>query len=84
MHTDQRKPAGDWHPATGHTDGAMVPAPDADVLKEVNTLRAQLALRGHSLHVTAHGYSVERWGLTRDLATLDDVRAFLAQIGGAA
>ncbi len=57
--------------------------------KEFSNLRAQLALRGHGLHRTDPGdgpvsYYSERWGLVRYLHTLDDVRAFLAQIGGAA
>lgn len=84
MHTDKRKPAGDWNPATGHTDDAIVPANAGDALKSVEALRTELALRGHTLRIMAFGYSVERWGLRRELATVDDVRAFLAQIGGAA
>ena len=57
--------------------------------KEFSTLRAQFALHGHGLHRTtaatgeATFYS-EKWGMVRFLATLDDVRQFLAQIGGAA
>lgn len=65
------------------TDRRVI-AQAAAVLKDVETLRAQFALRGHGLHQSGTGYYVERWGMVRDLPTLEDVRKFLAQIGGAA
>ena len=82
MHTDKEEPAGDWHPATGHTDGDSIPAGVAAVAKHLETLRAKFALRGHELHVTPTGYFVTRWSLTRELPTMADVHAFLTQIGG--
>lgn len=84
MHTDEKKPAGDWHPEVGHTDNGSIPALQSNVAKELATVQAQFALRGHELHRAADGFYVTRWGLTRTLPTLADVRAFLAQIGGAA
>ena len=62
------------------------PAPDNDGKLFAN-LRAAFALRGHCLHSTlsddgTQSFYAERWGLVRHLATLDDVRRFLAQIGG--
>ena len=57
--------------------------------KQFATLRAQFALRGHTLQQSRAGdgpgpvsYLAERWGLVRYLPTLDDARRFLAQIGG--
>lgn len=54
--------------------------------KEFASLRAHAALRGHALHRSnpADGptrYWVSRWGMTRELTTLQDVRDFLRQIG---
>ena len=81
-------PTGDGHPTAGHTindlDFPTAECPD----KAFCSLRAELALRGHSLYRSNPGdgpvtYWVERWGLLRHLATLDDVREFLARIGGA-
>ncbi len=51
------------------------------------TLRAQFAMRGHSLHRTDPSdgpvtYWAERWGLVRYLPTLADAQHFLVQIGG--
>jgi hypothetical protein len=59
-----------------------------DDQKQFTTLRARLAMQGHSLHRTspdndAVAYYVERWGLVRHLPTLDDVARFLVQTGGA-
>lgn len=61
--------------------------PGAD--KAFCNLRAMLALKGHSLTRTdrADGvvtYHASRWGLVRALGNLDEVQAFLVQIGGAA
>lgn len=51
-------------------------------------LRARFALVGHQLHRTNAEdgqvrYFSTRWGMTRELGTLDEARAFLGQIGGA-
>jgi hypothetical protein len=59
---------------------------DATADKEFASLRAHAALRGHELHRSnpADGptrYWVSRWGLTRELPSIQDVRAFLRQIG---
>jgi len=71
-----------------HTNGTNFPTAEAQG-KELATLRAQFALMGHTLqcnhraddlHVT---YWVSKWGQARAFSTLHDVRAFLAQIGGA-
>jgi len=57
--------------------------------KQFATLQAAFALRGHRLERTFHGadtaptFYSERWGVVRHLPTLEDVRRFLAQIGGA-
>jgi hypothetical protein len=55
--------------------------------KAFKTMAATLVLQGHALtrgnpsdgHVT---YCVTRWGHVRHLPTLDDVKAFVYQIGG--
>ncbi len=62
---------------------------NATAEKDFATLRAQFALRGHTLHRTSPddgpvSYLAERWGLARYLHTLDDAQRFLVQIGGAA
>lgn len=54
--------------------------------KHFATLQASLALRGFTLTCTdsASGpvvYTVVRWGLTRDLATLEDLAAFADRVG---
>lgn len=64
----------------------MQQAHDATADKEFATLRAQAALRGHELHRSnpADGptrYWASRWGMTRELPSIQDVRAFLRQIG---
>lgn len=90
MHTDKKLPAGDGNPTAGHTDAAIVAPTTAPVVltdKEFATLQAQFALHGHTLHRQGSGEAsgglyVARWGLVRDLATPDDARRFLEQIGG--
>ena len=89
MHTDEKMPAGDGNPTAGHTDAAIVAPTGPSVFlsdKEFATLQAQFAIHGHTLHRDggdgAGGLYVERWGLVRALATADDARRFLAQIGG--
>ncbi len=60
----------------------------ADDGKRFATLRAYLALKGHSLHRTAAGdgpvcFYVTRWGMARELRDLAAVARFLDQVGGA-
>lgn len=54
--------------------------------KQLATLRARFALLGHSLEASErYGrqiYVAGRWGLTRELETLEDVERLLQQIGG--
>lgn len=87
MSTDNmKKPTGDANHPAGSTDRASVfDTPTTD--KEFFNLRARAAMRGHELHRSnpADGparYWASRWGLARDLRTLQEVREFLAQIGG--
>ena len=57
--------------------------------KVIATLRAQFALRGHTLQINRRAddgrttYSVSRWGQSRCFSHVHDLRAFLNQIGGA-
>ena len=71
----------------GFAGGGMTHTTDHE--KQFATLRAQFAMQGHTLLRTspidgAVTYYAQRWGLVRNLPTLDDARRFLAQIGGAA
>jgi hypothetical protein len=67
------------------TDSADCAEPCASVQtpeKRFESLRAQLAMRGHELYATAGGiYIVRRWGLCRDLTSLDAVENFAQQVG---
>jgi hypothetical protein len=72
--------------AENSNDDCRMPEPER---KAFATLQAEFALLGHSLFrncpVDRPGwFTVTRWGLARDLCTLDEVRGFLRQIGGAA
>ena len=53
--------------------------------KRLRTLKAEFALRGHSLHVDHRAgrelFVVSRWGQSRTFSHLGDVEAFLRQIG---
>jgi hypothetical protein len=54
--------------------------------KAFQTLRARLARAGHALSRTdaddgARSYFVSRWGMVRELRTLDDVQRFAEQVG---
>lgn len=87
MSTDaMKKPAGDGNPTAGDTDRQNVAhAPPGD--KEFSTLRAMAAMRGHQLHRSNPtdgpvAYWATRWGIARELPTIEDVRAFVRQIGG--
>lgn len=44
-------------------------------------LRAALAQRGHELHATADGYTVRRWGLSKELNDLDEAEEFARAVG---
>jgi hypothetical protein len=86
MRTGKKMPAGNWHSTAGGTDTRIVGAGQAPG-KEFATLQARAALVGHALHqiITADGetrYLASRWGLTRELPTIEDVRQFVEQIGG--
>lgn len=56
--------------------------------KELDSLKAQFAFKGHELYVVTKGeasyYEVRRWGQCRTCSTLHDLQGFLAQIGGVA
>ena len=63
-------------------------ASDAREGKAFLTLRAQLALKGHSLSRTPADdgrvrYYASRWGMVRELNDLAAVAQFLEQVGGA-
>ncbi len=54
--------------------------------KRFSTLRAQLALAGHALSRSdasdgKRAYDVSKWGMVRELRTLDDVQRFAEQVG---
>ena len=50
--------------------------------KAFTTLQAQAALAGCELHaLAAGGFLLSRWGLTRELRSIDEVRQMLAQMG---
>lgn len=58
----------------------------ADYCKRFATLRAQLALKGHSLSRTHADdgpvcFHVNRWGMVRELRDIAAVRAFAQQVG---
>jgi len=56
--------------------------------KTYSTLQAKFALQGHALshslqsEIDQSTYIVERWGQARFFSNLQDVTAFLTQIGG--
>ena len=61
-------------------------APQAKATR-LDALRAQFALAGHTLVASTRSDGTPclvatRWGLTRELADLDEAQAFLRQIGG--
>jgi hypothetical protein len=50
--------------------------------KRFRTLQAKAALCGCELHALATGgFLLTRWGLTRELRSIDEVAQLLAQIG---
>ena len=53
-------------------------------------LKTQFAKHGHTLHRSGSGddpnpgsYMAEKWGMARNLPTLDDAAKFLIQVAGA-
>jgi hypothetical protein len=57
--------------------------------KRFATLRAQAAIAGHELRREPSGdsawlYVIRRWGLRRELASLDDLAAWLDRVTGVA
>ena len=56
--------------------------------KRLDTLRAQFALAGHTLHTLSRAdddrvtYIVSRWGQSRAFTHMHDLESFLVQIGG--
>ena len=86
QHAPKIKAAGGFHTTTATAindlDYPTGERPD----KAFNTLRAALALQGHSLYRTDPKdgpvtYWAERWGLVRYLPTIDTVRQFLDALG---
>lgn len=76
-------------PSTALTKSNTATLSPADALgKPYATLQAQFALLGHSLQHTRRAddgkitYVVSRWNQARFFSHLNDVRAFLTQIGG--
>jgi hypothetical protein len=72
-------------PSQAATDSILQPAHPGNIddAKRFATLRAQFALKGHTLYRCGpDAYLAEKWGLVRHLSTLDDCERFLAQIGG--
>lgn len=54
--------------------------------KRVTTLQAQFALKGFSMCILSDAfgrplYSVSRWGMVRDFATVDELERFAVQVG---
>jgi hypothetical protein len=73
-------PAANRAEGSGQSD-AIVPQSRC-AQKRFATLRAHAALRGIALYRADDGfYIASRWGLFRELPTLDDVARFLAQQG---
>ncbi|WP_218510850.1 hypothetical protein [Variovorax sp. dw_308] len=62
-------------------------APDASTVnvdKGLATLKAELALRGFSVHDTVtDGWLVARWNLSHFCTRIEDLEAFLRRVGGA-
>ncbi|NIC41841.1 hypothetical protein [Aquabacterium sp. A08] len=86
--TPKEKPAGDCNPTAGTINDLDFPTGQRP-RKAFETLRAAFAIQGHALHRTDPtdgpvAYWVERWGMVRNLSTLDDALEFLKQIGGRA
>ena len=82
-------PGGTGHNANVKTDTATLPPAQkiGNVQKQLATLHARCALAGVTLHQIEndHGktvYIVSKWALTRELADLDAVSAWLEKVTG--
>lgn len=82
-------PSGDGQNANLKTDTATLPPAQkiGNTQKQLATLRARCALAGVTLHQIEndHGktvYIVSKWALTRELADLDAVSAWLEKVTG--
>ncbi len=80
-----KKPIGGFHPAVGAINSSIFPTIERSG-KGLKTLRAAIAMHGHTLHWSdASDRSVRYWanlcGLTRYLPTLQDATLLLARIG---
>ena len=76
---------GNFGSVATHLKLDSVPNPQTD--KAFSTWQAKFAMHGHTLYRTASAdgsilYLAARWGMTRELPTLDAVATFYAQIGG--
>jgi hypothetical protein len=83
MAAPQMRTPGGNRASAGHeaADAAIVGQADAEHKAEA-TLRAELALRGHSLHRLANGgFLVSMCSLSRELPDLRAVRQFAKQVG---
>jgi hypothetical protein len=85
-HKNENPLAGGFPSATAKKHETNVNATDAE-RKRFETLRARFAIAGHCLHRTqpsdgAVTLFATRWGLVRELPTIEDAEKFLAQIGG--
>lgn len=91
-HPETQTPGGNRANAeenTKTTTGSVRPAapgsngrtPQQD--KQLSTLIAALALRGHPVHRLADGagFVCGRWGLFKHCATLDELHAFALRVG---
>lgn len=77
------------HDSAHHAPGAQPANAVAAAEKAFSTLQARLALRGFALTRTDGAgcpvvYTVTRWGLMRELASLDDVAALAERVGAPA
>jgi hypothetical protein len=86
-HKNENPLAGGFPSATAKKHETNVNATDAE-RKRFETLRAKFALVGHAFYETtsADGRSffiATRYGLCRELTSLEAATAFLLQIGGA-
>ena len=81
-----KSPGGVGDSANLKTDTASL-ATAQNLSKSFATLRAEFALRGHTLQALVQSgrevYVVARWGHSRMFSHMHDLQAFLAQIGGA-
>jgi hypothetical protein len=71
------------------TENGSIVAPSAITAKDFATVAAKFAIKGHALQSNSRAddgrvtFVVSRWNQSRSFTHWNDVRAFLAQIGGA-